>query len=142
MTGIIDGLKDCSDSILGIRDQIGAALKPVYMVTRHWSGNAVGEGLATDLVVQILPSPRVVDFSHSLALKEGGKIEQGDIILRGISKHHYSELDVNCKSEASNVEKIYMLGDVLYNAISVTEKHLTWNVQIRRLSSQRKYESP
>ena len=137
MSGIIDSLKDCADSILGVRDGIGAALKPVFLFTRQWSGESPGDGIATDEETQVLPSPRVQDFSHSLSLREGGRVQQGDIFLRGISKNSYPDKNiVSCKSPTKRIEKFYRVGDDLYNVISVVEKHLTWSVQLRRLSSQ------
>lgn len=135
---LIKCLSKASDCILGVRDNVGAALKEVFIVTRTWSGDRPGNGQPEDEVCQLLPTPRIVDYSHSIRLQEHGAVKQGDIILKGISKHKYPNEDtVRGKTSERNVEIFYRLGDdELYKVIEVVEKHLTWNVQIRRLSAQ------
>lgn len=140
MTGIIDGLKDCADDILGIRDDIGAQLKLVYLVTRTWSGSEPGDGTATDAETQLLPTPHVVDYSHNVKIAEGGAFKQGDILLRGISKVAYpAQSSVDLSTEGAGIEKFYRVGELLYKVISIREKHLTWDIQLRKLSDQRRY---
>lgn len=133
----VDDLRSNVNSILGLRDDLGAALKPVYIVTRTWSGDELGAGTKTDVQAQVLPSPRVVEFSQQYAIKEGGAVQQGDILLKGISQQAYATKNlVDCSYIAANIEKLYKVGGVLYRVIHVRERHLTWEVQLRQISKQ------
>lgn len=137
---MIDSLKDSSDCFLGIRDDIGASFKKVFLVKRKWSGVEPGDGTAKDVSTALLPTPRVVEFSHTFRVLEGGSVQQGDILLKGISKHKYpSQCQVDGSADGGAIENFYLVGDFLYKVISVTEKLLTWNVQLRKLSSQKKW---
>ena len=138
MSGIVDSLLTNVDSILGLRDSIGAALKRVDIVTRTWSGTEIGDGTATDVYVQMLPSPRIVVYNNDVRLVEGGAVRQGDILMKMISKNLYqTQAVVELRDNSSpNVEKFYALGGVLYRVVTVTEKHVTWNVLIRRVAQQ------
>jgi hypothetical protein len=132
---IVSDLLGDVDSILSVRDQIGAALKPVYLVTRTWSGSELGEGTASVTKTQMLPSPRVVEFKHDLRLVEGGFVKAGDILLKMVSKQSYAtESLLDGTSNVANVEKLYEVGGILYRPINVREKHVTWTVLLRRLS--------
>jgi hypothetical protein len=123
-----------------VRDSIGAGLKEVSIVTRTWTGEAPGDGTASETKMQILPTPRIVDLSQSLKIAPGGAVQQGDIILKHVSKVTLpTEDEAACRSESRSVEKFWEIGSVLYQVISVTESHLTWNVQLRRLSDQSRY---
>jgi hypothetical protein len=139
--GIIDSLLPAIDSILGVRDDIGAVIQPVYLVTRTWSGTRVGDGTAVDEEAQVLPSPGLKTFAHDVRIREGGAIKQGDIILQNVSKNRYIESDLDGSSTATNVEKFFRVGDYLYQSINVAEKYVTFDVQIRRLSSQERFET-
>ncbi len=133
--GLIDDLIPNVDAILGIRDDLGVALKPVYLVTRTWTGSEVGDGTSTDVRTRMLPSPRVVEFKNDFKTREGGTVKAGDIMLKMVSKQTYtlvSELD--CSSDSPSVEKFYELGTEKYRPIGFTEKHITWNVVLRRVS--------
>ena len=139
---LVDSLKDCSDAILGIRESIGADLKKIYLVTRTWSGENVGEGLASDECVQVEPTPGIKNLSNDHRVKEGGAVQNGDLLIHQISKHRYpAQSDVDCTSDAVNVERFYKVGDVLYTVINTVEKHIVWDVQIRRRSDQRSAEA-
>lgn len=145
-TGIIDSLLPEIDCILGIRDSIGAVIKPVYFLTRTWykdSGKTIAagapEGYAVDVVEQLIPSPSMKDFSQDIRLKEGGAVKAGDIILSGISRNKYVEADLDGSSAALNIEHFYVVGVKLYQVINVTESYLTFKVQLRELSNQTRY---
>ena len=135
--GVVAGLMGSVDSILGIRDSIGAALKEVSFYKRTWSGEEVGEGLSSSIVTSMKPSPRVVEYKDDFRVREGGVIKQGDIMLKMISKNLYTESELNGIAE-KNIEMLFLVGEKLYRTVSVTEKHLTWNVLLRPLSDQRK----
>lgn len=140
MTGLIDDLLEVVDDVLGVRDDIGAVIKPLSIVTRTWSGSQVGEGTFSDTKQPVLPSPQLVDLSHSLRLLEGGQYKQGDILLKNMSKNKYKTMkDVDCTSDDLSVEKFYLLGCDLYTVISVTESYITWNVQIRKVANAKGY---
>jgi hypothetical protein len=141
MSSAIKSLCRCVDKILGVREQVGADLKKAYIVTRTWSGDRPGNGYPTDTKIQVLPTPRVVDFSHSVSLREAGAIKSGDILLEKVPKTQFpQETDINGYSDSRCVEKLYDLSGELYKAVSVVEKLLWWNVQIRRLSAQERYD--
>jgi hypothetical protein len=134
---LVEGLKPGLNGVLGIRDSIGAALKQVFIVTRTWSGTELGDGAMSETKIQILPSPRVVEFSSDLRIREGGFIQSGDIVLKMISKQTYtSASDLDFSGTAATVEKFYEVGGRLYRPIGVTEKHLTWTVTLRPISDQ------
>jgi hypothetical protein len=136
---LIEDLKDCVDDILGIRDQIGAVLDPVYLVTRTWIGARPGDGSFIDSEVQVLPSPYIVDLSHNLNIKESGSIKQGDILLKNVSKNSYqTEGILDGSSDAKNIEKLYRIGEYLYQVIKIKNNYVTWDIQVRRLSDQRR----
>lgn len=141
MSGVIDDILPDVDDILGVRDDIGAALKPVSIVTRNWSGVELGAGDASEFKTPVLPSPRVVEFAHDLRIKEGGAVKQGDILLKMISKNKYpNQSDVDFSGLPPNVEKFYDVGGKLYRPFNVVEKFLTWNVLLRPHSDQTRYE--
>jgi len=139
--GIIDSLLPAVDSILGVRDAIGAVIDPIYFVTRTWDGETMGEGAAIDTLEQMLPSPGLKDYSQSLQIKEGGAVKQGDIFLINVSRNKYSEADLDGSSSGVNVEQLYLVGDKLYQVISIKKKYVTWDVQLRELTNQRRYGS-
>lgn len=131
---LLTDLLGVTDDILGVRDTIGAVIYPIYLTTRTWSGTEPGDGTATDVDTQILPSPSVKDLSHDWDSLKGGNAQQGDLLLQYISKQSYpSEDTVRCKSSARNIEKFYKINGHLYTVVSVSEKYVYWNVQIRKV---------
>ncbi len=137
---LIDSLLPNVDDLLGVRDSIGAVLRTVFILTRTWSGKKPGEGVATDTKVQLLPTPDLKDYSHNIRLQEGGSVRQGDIFVRGLSKHKYpKETDIDCSTHSHSVEKFYLIADRLYTVIIVKENYLTWDVQTRKYANQTVY---
>lgn len=138
MSGIVDDLLNGSvNDILGVRDDLGVALKQVHMVTRSWSGLEPGDGEVSEVKTRVLPSPRVVEFKNDLRIVEGGAVQQGDILLKQISKQTYPTQDlVDGSSDSESVEKFYEVGHRLYRVVAVTEKQVTWTVLLRPLTSQ------
>lgn len=137
--GIIDGLMTGIDGILGIRDAIGAVIDPVFFVTRTWSGTTIGDGTASDIEVQMLPSPGLKNYSQDVRLREGGTVKAGDIILKDVSRNKYQETDLDGSSPADNIEKLFRVGDKIYQVINVTKSYVTWDVQVRELTNQTRY---
>lgn len=141
--GIVENLADGLNDILGLRDSLGVALMPVYLVEREWQGSEIGDGAATETKIQILPSPRIVDMSDDSRVMEGGAVQLDDLLLRGISKVSYpNKIDVDGTSDDQSIERFYEVDGSLYSVIKVKEKHLTWQVQIRKLSNQKRYPAP
>lgn len=137
MSSVIEELKKSMDSVFAVRSQLGAVLHKVYLVTRTWSGTQIGDGEMTEEVTEVTPSPGIKDYSHSIRLQAGGNVKQGDLIIHTISKNRYpNESDLDGSSDNPLIEKLYKIGDIYYRAISVVENHLTWNVQVRKLSDQ------
>ncbi len=144
--GIIDSLLPVTDAILGIRDSIGAVIKPVYFLTRTWytdedltTAATAPEGFAKDSQIQMLPSPQIKDFSQDIRLREGGAVKAGDIILQNISRNKYGIADLDGTSTAENIERFYIVGVKIYQVINVSESYLTFRVQLRELSNQVRY---
>lgn len=134
---ILNGLRANINSILSLRDSLGVQKGLVYLITRSWSGNEIGEGESHDLKVQMLPTPYVYILTADSKIPEGGLIKRGDIILRQISMQTYPTEDlIDGTSQDPTVEKLYEVDGVLYRVIEVTKKHVTWKVILRRLSQQ------
>lgn len=129
---IVDDILSITDDILGIRDDIGAIKEPVHILTRVWEEKK-GIGAFKDSLVQITPTPYLVDYSHKLSVTEAGSVRQGDIILKHISKNKYkTENLIDCSVTDDLTEKWYKIGNRLYEVISVTQDYVYWNVQIRK----------
>jgi len=109
----------------------------VYLLTRTWK-ERMGLGTPTDRLIKIDPNPYISDFSHSLRIKEGGNIKQGDLFIKYLPKNLFpNETDVNCKVSNKLEEKFYVLDDELYEVISVVKGYAYWNVQIRKTSKKK-----
>lgn len=137
--GIIDGLKDCSDAILGVRDAIGADLKKVYVVTRTWSGGEVGEGNVQDAEMILVNTPRIVDLSLNFRAMEGGNVKQGDLLLKMVDKQRYPRSVFQPDRLNPGEERFLRIGEMLYTVIAIRERYLQWDIQVRPLSDQRRY---
>lgn len=139
--GIIDALSDCSDAILSIRESIGAGLKKVYFVTRTWAGGKVGQGQASDTKEQMRFTPYLVDLSLNYRALEAGVVKQGDILLKMVSKNQYPDRKVlESTDEREGVQHYYLVDDRLYLCVIVRERYLQWDIHLRPLSDQRRYE--
>ena len=131
--GMIPNLND----ILGVRDSLGATLKPVKIVSWTWSGADIGVGTKVELAVDVTPGPRIVEFSADSKVLQGGAVKAGDIMLKMVSKQTFPTVDlVDCVALAPSVERFYSVGGIQYQVIGITEKHLTWNIHLRRRSHQ------
>lgn len=140
MSNIVNDILGCTDDILGLRDDLGAIKHKVYILTRTWTGRELGSGTPKDEIVQILPTPHLVDYSHSLRIREGGNIREGDILVKSLSKQTYTEESmIDCSVPNKKTEKYYYINGRLYNVISVTSKYVTWNVQVRKAAKQKVY---
>lgn len=133
--GLISDLTGIADSILGVRDSIGAVIQPVYFVTRTWSGTQPGDGTPTDVELPVLPSPAVRDLATDFQAQAAGNYIKGDLILRGISKQSWpTRTHVDCTTTQKNVERFYKVAGEIYNVFHVEESYITWNVRIRKAS--------
>lgn len=140
MSGIIDGLSDCSDAILGIRDGIGADLRKVYFVTRTWTGGEPGDGIAHDVETLMIDSPHIVDLSLNFRAMEGGNVRQGDLLLKMVNKHRYPDRAMFGPTTADRGKEIFLkIRDMIYTVIALRERYLQWDIQIRPCSDQRRY---
>jgi hypothetical protein len=125
------------DDILSVREQLGADIAKVRLITRTWSGEQVGDGDYTDVVEEMRPSPGVKDLSHSYRVAEGGAFQQGDLMLTMVSKNKYpTKNSVDTACDNALVERFYEVNGDLYRVITVVEKYVYWDVQIRRLTDQ------
>lgn len=140
MSGIVNDVLGCTDDILGLRDDLGAIKHKVYILTRTWTGSELGDGTPSDVTVQILPTPYLVDYSHDLRLREGGKIREGDIVLKHLSKQTYTEESmIDCSVDNKTTEKYYYIDGKLYNVVHVKSDYVYWNVHVRKAAKQTIY---
>lgn len=145
--GIIDSLLEVTDDILGVRDAVGAVIDPVFLITRSWYTDAakttpaarVGDGYAKDTEVQMLPSPALKNYAQDVRLREGGAVKAGDIILKNVSRQSQSEATLDASTGTVNQERLYRVGDKLYQVINITKSYVTFDVQLRELTNQRRY---
>lgn len=126
-------LGNCIDKILGVREQIGAQLADVEIVTRTWTGKRPGDGTFSDSILKVSPAPEIVDYSHNIRVSEVGAVKSGDLILRSISPK-YTEDELKTITTEKNIEKFYKLGKHYYTCIHIKEKLVTWDVHIRKIS--------
>ncbi len=139
-TEFIADIIDAAHDAFEARDDIGAIKAEVYLMTRTWSGDRIGDGTASEVKVRFLPTPNIVDLSHDMRLSESGVIKQGDIILKSISKLSYpNENDIDCIVTDKITEKFFEVGGYLYKVVHVKSNYHAWNVHIRRLSNQTRY---
>lgn len=136
---VIEGLRDSIDDILGVRD-IVAVLHDVYVVERTWVEGAIGIGAYRETETWVQPSPGIREFAHDLRLQEGGFVQQGDILLKNISKTQFPtmasvDLRVTEEEKARGIERFYKLDGKEFSVVNVREKYLTWNVLVRRRRS-------
>ena len=137
MSSIVSGILEDIDDILKLRDELGAVKKPVYLFTWIWPQEK-GQGSPAQTIVQMLPSPYVINFSHSSKVQEGGSWKQGDLLLKHISKKSYPlEADVDCTVGDEVTEKWYLIDGYRYEVISVVEDYVYWNVQVRKTLKKR-----
>lgn len=89
------------DALVGVVDQIRGKLRGALgtnphrtaIVTRTWSGGRRGEGTPTEVVVELDPPPVFQDLAIRHVLRPGGREEEGDAILTGISLR-YTEAEL------------------------------------------------
>ena len=137
MATLIESVRENIDSVLKIRDDLGAIKAEVFFKTRSWDGGRLGLGVATETITQILPSPSITRFEHRYSMKEIGRSKDGDLLLKAISINKYpNEADVLCRTNSKNIEKFYFIDGELYSPVSVEKKYFYWNVVVRK--SQRR----
>ena len=134
--GLIDDLTAIADDIYGVRDDDGAAIQNVYLVTRTWTGTEPGDGTSTDVVAQMLPTPAIINLEHNFHIERAGRYKKGDLLLKGISKGTYStQASVDLSSNDKAIEKFYRINGELYTMVSIKESYISWDVQIRKVMS-------
>lgn len=129
-----ESLLKCSDKILSVRQDMGAQLADVYLITRTWTGERVGEGDFTDESVKMDPTPSIMDFSHDVRVTEAGAVKAGDLILTGVSLNKYpDEATLRTQTTAKNVQKMYKINSHYYHVVRIVERFLTWDIQLRKI---------
>lgn len=135
--GLLDDLREDIDDVLEVRDDLGAALAEVFLVTRTWDGGELGIGDCEELRVQMLPTPRVVRLNYARKLQAGGETDSSDIRLKMVSRESYPERDdVDCSVDNQAEEKFYEVDGDLYRVIDVELRHVTWSITLRRHTDQ------
>ena len=132
---LIEGLKDCIDCILSIPESLGLVLHPVSIVERTWSGGELGKGQSSEVLKRMDPQPEILDYSHNFKLEQNGAYQQGDLLLRRISKNQFKhEADLLTTTKHRSKERFYLVGSKRYNVINVREELLWWEVQVRKMA--------
>lgn len=127
-------LLKCSDKILSIREDMGAQLADVFIITRTWTGDRVGEGDFTDVSEKITPTPSIMDFSHDVRVTEAGAVKAGDLILTGVSLKLYpSEATLRTQTTAKNIQKMYKINSHYYHVVRIVERFVSWDIQLRKI---------
>lgn len=145
-TGLINSLLPNVNTILGVRDSIGAVKQPVYFVKRTWYADANHttpssdlSGYAKDVTTQMLPSPLVVDFKQNLKAREGGMVKNGDIRLTGVSLFSFNESKLDGSSSEANVENLFKVGVKMYQVVDLSQDYVTWKITLKELTNQTIY---
>lgn len=140
MKTLIESLKESINPILEVRDFLGAEKHKTYLLTREWTGELVGEGIPSDSIEIFNPSPNLVDVTLNHRTREGGKVREGDLMLKMISKQTFPKRSlIDGTSTGDKQEKFYYINEELYQIIQVTEDHLWWNVTVRKNLSSKVY---
>lgn len=138
---VVDSIREGGlDAILSVRESLGAAMAQVSIVTRTWTGLEVGDGDQVETLTAITPTPGIRTFAHDTRVKEGGAIQQGDILIKQISQNQFPlETDIDCSSTSKLIEKFYRVGEKDYTVVNVRRRQVTWNVLLRRKSDQTRF---
>jgi len=147
MSDFLGKLRKAIEPALAVRDSVGAVKGHVYLVTRSWytdsalttAATTTQDGYASDEEEKLLPSPRLKTYYSDVALPSGGAIQKGDIQLTGISAASYAREDLDATTVNANEERLYRVGDKMYQVIQVSEQYVTWTVRLRELTNQKRY---
>jgi len=138
MSLIKDLLKD-SNSILSIREDLGAQKHNVYFLVRTWSENVVGKGIPKDSVERMSPAPGLQEFPHDIEQRSGGKIMMGDIRLKMVSKLNYPREKLELRGSSKGEERFYYINKNLYAVAGIQEYHLHYDLTLRKTSNSKVY---
>jgi hypothetical protein len=139
MANLVQDILEIVDDILGIRDELGALKHPIYILTRNWEGQK-GLGTPTDTIEQVLPTPNLVNFSLEQDPNEVGKVAQGQILLKMISKNKYTEKQINGSVDnPESQDRWYYINGQLYEVVSVTEEYVYFNVLLKKTVKNKVY---
>lgn len=140
MSDLLECSAEALEAALQTREDLGLAFQKVYLVTRTWSGQNIGDGTYSEKTVQITPTPIVEEHDFDLRLTEGGSIKQGDRIIKKILKSKFpneSDVDTRIQDNSKKVEILYKIGTAYYVVQHILEKALYWDVQVRRVIDAR-----
>jgi hypothetical protein len=135
---LVSDLTDCLDDVLGVRQEIGALKAKISRVTRTWTGIEPGDGEMTEVIEYVEPQPGIQVYGHDLRVREGGNVLQGDLLLGSLSKENFDRDQAACRNKNKLIETFYQVGNDLYRVIGVIEGYVTYKVQVRRLTDQRR----
>lgn len=138
---MIKDLIENSDSILSIRQDLGAQKHNVYILKRSWSDGKVGEGIPTDTIEKLNPSPNVQEFPHDIEVRSGGKILGGDIRLKMVSKKNHTReyLELKNTPDQKGVERFYYINGKLYSVVGIMEYQIHYDISLRKTTNSKVY---
>jgi hypothetical protein len=123
------------NSVLRVRDNLGLAKAEVKFLTRTWTGKRPGEGSVSDVIIPVIPSPSIIDYSHKLAIVQAGAIRQGDLILKHLSKDKFSREELLNQTKSPAIESFWDVNGILYKGVSCTDHLFSWSLQIRPVTA-------
>lgn len=130
MTNLPKSLGKALDGALSVRDKLGLSKAQVVLVTRTWEGKVPGEGNASDVRKQILPSPTIKDYGHDIRIAEAGAIKQGDLIMKHLSKELTRQEILN-QTDKKNVERFWEIDGRRYQGVKEKDHIVYWSLQVR-----------
>lgn len=107
---LTEDLVSVADDIRGLYTDLGARPFRVFVVRRSWAGARAGEGVATDVVTEILPRPAVLVAGLRGDLRPAGLDEEGDIVVTEVSLT-WTEPELFSPSLADNQRHLFRTDD-------------------------------
>lgn len=106
VTDVIDGLRE------GLHPGFGVRAFRVYRVIRTWSGDTLGDGVATDDVKELRPQPEVMVWDGlRIEAARCGLEELGDVVLTEVSLSYTYDQLTKSGTLDDNQEIIYAIGE-------------------------------
>lgn len=137
-----ESLLRCINKILEVRDKAGLTIHEVCLTTRYWEGEQIGDGKCREKTQKITPTPSIREFAHDIRATEGAAIQQGDILLTGISRANYDRDFLSTQQTHPNIEKFYVIDGREYRLVSIIERFVTWDVLVRQTISKETRRPP
>ena len=115
-------------------DEFTLRLDTVQTLYRTWSGGAPGRGSEVDVATNIVPIPKA-SRPPGYAGNQGGRYEEGDLILTRVSVLNYSIEDLTGGQRLSHEEFYWLINGEQYRVVrEPEEEYIGWRVHLRRVN--------